>query len=115
MEPSNYVNIPDKPRYISFSSLEHGSKNAEGKQALNRWSSTLTKGTVMWSTFDFESEAYHDSLGHDFPGAQAMLYAAGVPNREAMKSSPHVGISTVWWEGNPCKYGKSSMNLGDPY
>lgn len=34
--------------------------------------------------------------GHDFPGAQAMLYAAGVPDREAMKSSPHVGISTVW-------------------
>lgn len=21
-----------------------------------------------------------------------------------MKSAPHVGISTVWWEGNPCKY-----------
>lgn len=31
-----------------------------------------------------------------------MLYAAGVPNRDAMKSAPHVGIATVWWEGNPC-------------
>ncbi|RKU44121.1 hypothetical protein DL546_003228 [Coniochaeta pulveracea] len=31
-----------------------------------------------------------------------MLYGAGVPNREAMKNAPHVGISTVWWEGNPC-------------
>lgn len=31
-----------------------------------------------------------------------MLYAAGVPDREAMKSSPHVGIASVWFEGNPC-------------
>ena len=40
---------------------------------------------------------------HDFPGAQAMLYGAGVPNEEMMKNAPHVGIATVWWEGNPCK------------
>ena len=33
---------------------------------------------------------------------QAMLYAAGVPDREAMKNSPHVGVASVWWEGNPC-------------
>ena len=32
-----------------------------------------------------------------------MLYAAGVPDREAMKNSPHVGVASVWWEGNPCK------------
>jgi dihydroxy-acid dehydratase len=32
-----------------------------------------------------------------------MLYAAGVPSREAMKKQPHVGIASVWWEGNPCK------------
>lgn len=31
-----------------------------------------------------------------------MLYAAGVPDRDAMKKSPHVGIASVWWEGNPC-------------
>ena len=37
-----------------------------------------------------------------------MLYAAGVPNREMMKNAPHVGISTVWWEGNPC-----NMHLHD--
>lgn len=55
----------------------------DGKLALNRFSSTLTNG-------------------HDFPGAQAMLYAAGVPNKEAMKTSPQVGIASVWWEGNPC-------------
>lgn len=31
-----------------------------------------------------------------------MLYAAGVPNKQAMKTAPHVGIASVWWEGNPC-------------
>ncbi|KXX83005.1 putative dihydroxy-acid dehydratase, mitochondrial [Madurella mycetomatis] len=31
-----------------------------------------------------------------------MLYGAGVPNRDMMKNAPHVGIATVWWEGNPC-------------
>ncbi|PBP27422.1 putative dihydroxy-acid dehydratase [Diplocarpon rosae] len=37
-----------------------------------------------------------------------MLYAAGVPSREMMKTAPHVGIATVWWEGNPC-----NMHLHD--
>ncbi|KAH6670328.1 dihydroxy-acid dehydratase [Plectosphaerella plurivora] len=64
------------PDYIRFPVLPPGDK-------LNRWSQTLTRG-------------------HDFPGAQAMLYAAGVPDRNAMKTAPHVGIATVWWEGNPC-------------
>jgi hypothetical protein len=40
-------------------------------------------------------------LSSSFP--KAMLYAAGVPNREMMKKAPQVGIATVWWEGNPCK------------
>lgn len=31
-----------------------------------------------------------------------MLYAAGVPDRDAMRKSPQVGIASVWWEGNPC-------------
>lgn len=52
---------------------------------LNRWSTVLTRG-------------------HDYPGAQAMLYGAGVPNREMMKTAAQVGVATVWWEGNPCKY-----------
>jgi hypothetical protein len=34
---------------------------------------------------------------------KAMLYAAGIPNKEQMKKSPHIGIASVWWEGNPCK------------
>lgn len=31
-----------------------------------------------------------------------MLYAAGVPDHDSMKNKPHVGIASVWWEGNPC-------------
>ncbi|CAK7234663.1 hypothetical protein SBRCBS47491_009024 [Sporothrix bragantina] len=62
--------------YTHFDALPPGG-------ALNRWSQNLTRG-------------------HDHPGAQAMLYAAGVPNRDMMKNAPHVGIATVWWEGNPC-------------
>lgn len=34
---------------------------------------------------------------------KAMLYAAGVPNEDMMKNAPHVGVATVWWEGNACK------------
>lgn len=73
---------PEEPRFLSFPSLPEGTLR-DGKPALNRFSSTLTKD-------------------HDFPGAQAMLYAAGVPNKKAMKESPQVGIASVWWEGNPC-------------
>ncbi|KAH7342821.1 dihydroxy-acid dehydratase-like protein [Rhexocercosporidium sp. MPI-PUGE-AT-0058] len=81
MDQSN-GHVPEKPRYIQFPSLEPGAI-IDGQPALNRWSHTITRE-------------------HDFPGAQAMLYAAGVPNREMMKSAPQVGIATVWWEGNPC-------------
>ncbi|PQE10788.1 dihydroxy-acid dehydratase protein [Rutstroemia sp. NJR-2017a BBW] len=57
MEPSNYENIPEKPRYIDFPSLESGTL-VDGKPALNRWSSTITKG-------------------HDFPGAQTLIWLIG--------------------------------------
>ncbi|VDC01636.1 unnamed protein product [Peniophora sp. CBMAI 1063] len=33
-------------------------------------------------------------------GAQAMLYATGLT--EADMNKPQIGISPVWWEGNPC-------------
>ncbi|KAF9478824.1 dihydroxy-acid dehydratase [Pholiota conissans] len=33
-------------------------------------------------------------------GAQAMLYAVGVQEEDMNK--PQIGISPVWWEGNPC-------------
>lgn len=39
-----------------------------------------------------------------------MLFAAGVPNKEAMAKAPHVGIASVWWEGNPCNM--HLMDLG---
>ncbi|KAI9847718.1 MAG: hypothetical protein M1837_001966 [Sclerophora amabilis] len=82
MDPANTENISDEPRYLDFPHLQHGTMQ-DGRLALNLYSSTITRG-------------------HDFPGAQAMLYAAGVPSKEAMKTSPQVGISSVWWEGNPC-------------
>ncbi|GAW25959.1 putative dihydroxy-acid dehydratase [Rosellinia necatrix] len=65
-------------QYIQFRCLPPG-----GPQ-LNRWSHIITRE-------------------HDFPASQAMLYGAGVPNEEMMKNAPHVGIATIWWEGNPCK------------
>ncbi|KAF2792427.1 dihydroxy-acid dehydratase-like protein [Melanomma pulvis-pyrius CBS 109.77] len=73
---------PEEPRYLNFKHLPDGTMR-DGKLALNKYSSTLTNG-------------------HDFPGAQAMLYAAGVPSKDTMKNSPQVGIASVWWEGNPC-------------
>ncbi|KAF2168381.1 hypothetical protein M409DRAFT_53071 [Zasmidium cellare ATCC 36951] len=78
MEPSNLEKQrqPEEPRYLNFKHSQPGS-------GLNRYSSTLTRE-------------------HDFPAAQAMLYAAGVPNEHVLKTYPQVGIASVWWEGNPC-------------
>jgi hypothetical protein len=48
-----------------------------------------------------------------------MLYGAGVPDKETMKTAPQVGIASVWWEGNPCKYviirGIFGMLNGEPF
>ncbi|KAI0148428.1 dihydroxy-acid dehydratase [Xylariaceae sp. FL1272] len=63
------------PQYLQFRCLPPG-------QQLNRWSHMITRE-------------------HDYPGAQAMLYGAGVPNEDRMKNAPHVGVATIWWEGNP--------------
>lgn len=73
----------EEPRFLNFKHIEYGVKDQDGNPVLNRYSSTLTKD-------------------HDFPAAQAMLYAAGIPDKKTMKKSPHVGIASVWWEGNPC-------------
>ncbi|WPH01480.1 dihydroxy-acid and 6-phosphogluconate dehydratase [Acrodontium crateriforme] len=67
---------PQEARYLKFPNSKPGS-------GLNKFSSTLTRE-------------------HDFPGAQAMLYGAGVPNERALKTYPQVGVASVWWEGNPC-------------
>ncbi|EGE79024.1 hypothetical protein RJZ56_006606 [Blastomyces dermatitidis] len=72
----------EEPRYIQFPCLPDDATR-DGKPVLNKYSTFLTKD-------------------HDFPGAQAMLYGAGVPDRDSMKNSPQVGIATVWWEGNAC-------------
>ncbi|KAI0594872.1 dihydroxy-acid/6-phosphogluconate dehydratase [Biscogniauxia sp. FL1348] len=69
------VDPKSDPQYIQFRCLPPGGP-------LNRWSHIVTRE-------------------HDFPAAQAMLYGAGVQNEDMMKNAPHVGISTVWWEGNP--------------
>ncbi|CAJ2506607.1 Uu.00g077930.m01.CDS01 [Anthostomella pinea] len=52
------------PQYIQFRCLPPGGP-------LNRWSHMITRE-------------------HDFPGAQAMLYGAGVPDKDTMKNAPHV-------------------------
>lgn len=87
MDPRNLQaqREPEEPRLLSFPHLPDDAKNEDGSPILNKYSSTLTRG-------------------HDFPGAQAMLYAAGVPNEKMLKTAPQVGIASVWWEGNPCKY-----------
>ncbi|KAI0195903.1 dihydroxy-acid dehydratase [Astrocystis sublimbata] len=75
-EGAGVVDPKSDPQYIQFRCLPPG-----GEQ-LNRWSHIITRG-------------------HDFPASQAMLYGAGVPNEDMMKNAPHVGIATIWWEGNP--------------
>ena len=77
MEPSN-LRKPEAggTGYLNFQHSKPGS-------GLNKFSSTLTRE-------------------HDFPAAQAMLYAAGVPDEKTLKTFPQVGVASVWWEGNPC-------------
>ncbi|RAO71300.1 uncharacterized protein BHQ10_007312 [Talaromyces amestolkiae] len=75
--------MPEEAKYIDYSPAPHGSKHEDGAPVLNRYSTVLTRG-------------------HDSPAAQAMLYAAGVPDQNAMKKSPQIGVASVWWEGNPC-------------
>ncbi|KAI9698271.1 MAG: hypothetical protein M1820_007541 [Bogoriella megaspora] len=82
---------PEEPRYVEFPNLPFGTTQ-NGQPVLNRFSSTLTKD-------------------HDYPAAQAMLYAAGVPDEQAMKNAAHVGIATVWWEGNPCNTHRMRFSL----
>lgn len=94
-------------RFLEFRSAPYGTKR-DGELVLNRYSSLVTNG-------------------YEFPGAQAMLYAAGIKNQEDMRTKPqvgmdypnvtwktittnllcidmYVGVASVWWEGNPCKY-----------
>ncbi|TEA13671.1 Dihydroxy-acid dehydratase [Colletotrichum sidae] len=72
-----------EPRYVDFPIAPDDAKWENGEPVLNKYSTFLTRE-------------------HDYPGAKAMLYAAGVPNEEVLQRSPQVGIASVWWEGNPC-------------
>ncbi|KAI0185028.1 dehydratase [Xylaria flabelliformis] len=74
-EGAGTIDPKSDSQYIQFRCLPPGGQ-------LNRWSHIITRE-------------------HDFPASQAMLYGAGVPNEDMMKNAPHVGISTIWWEGNP--------------
>lgn len=63
-------------RFLEFRHHPYGTKTADGELMLNRYSSTVTNG-------------------HEFPGAQAMLYAAGIKNQEDMRTKPQVGALEV--------------------
>uniref|UniRef100_A0A8H7NH83 dihydroxy-acid dehydratase n=1 Tax=Bionectria ochroleuca TaxID=29856 RepID=A0A8H7NH83_BIOOC len=89
MSPSRTdENDISEARYVNFPHMD-STATRDGNLVLNRHSTFITRE-------------------HDFPPAKAMLYAAGVPDEEAMQKSPHVGIASAWWEGNPC-----NMHLGD--
>ena len=60
-------------RFLPFRSAPYGSKDSDGNPILNRYSSMVTNG-------------------YEFPGAQAMLYAAGVKDKHQMQHAPHVGM-----------------------
>lgn len=53
MDPSNEIKAmePEEPRFLNFPHLPEDAKYADGKPALNKYSSTVTRG-------------------HEFPGAQ---------------------------------------------
>ena len=53
MDPANIQQQyePEEPRFLNFPCLPDDAKDANGKPALNKYSSTVTRG-------------------HDFPGAQ---------------------------------------------
>ena len=110
MDPSNVQKQQqtEAPRLLDFPHLpEHAT--LDGQPRLNKYSSAITRDhdfpgaqvrhllTVIAEEGALEVEANPNVL------EQAMLYAAGVPDREAMKKWPHVGVASVWWEGNPCK------------
>ncbi|CAN6635151.1 dihydroxy-acid dehydratase, mitochondrial [Trichomonascus vanleenenianus] len=67
--------------FLHFQHLPATDEN--GQPNLKRYSTTITNT-------------------REYPGAEAMLYGAGIKNEDDMRHKPQVGISSVWWEGNPC-------------
>lgn len=72
MSKSVFLNFVHKPP-----------KDDQGNPILKRYSSTIT-------------------TSRDFPAAEAMLYATKLQNKDLLYTAPHVGIASMWWEGNPC-------------
>jgi len=64
--PTNGEKVPDEPRYIAFPCLASGTV-VDGKPALNRWSSTVTKGHGKAPQCIASAAA---NIKTDFPGAQ---------------------------------------------
>ncbi|KAF3932662.1 hypothetical protein ABW19_dt0201845 [Dactylella cylindrospora] len=58
-------------QFIKFKEIPYGTKREDGSLILNRWSATVTNDV-------------------EFPGAQAMLYAAGIKNEDDMRLKAHV-------------------------
>ncbi|KAA8913429.1 hypothetical protein FN846DRAFT_902908 [Sphaerosporella brunnea] len=65
----------EKSRFLAFRHVPYGTMR-NGKLVLNRYSSVLTQG-------------------YEFPGAQAMLYAAGIESPEQMRNAPQVGVASL--------------------
>lgn len=78
---------------------------ASFRMACQDWTGILPQSPKIM-TFQERRSALADQYIRDpvIDTFQAMLYAAGVPDRQSMKSSPHIGVASVWWEGNPCKW-----------
>lgn len=100
---------PDEARYVEFQCLPDDARHPDGTLALNRHSHFITrKHDFPGSKVEYPSLlGRHGSvlLQENITKAlilQAMLYGAGIPDPQTMEKSPHVGISSVWWEGNPC-------------
>ena len=102
--PTTSQNGQHEALYIKFKSLPDGALNEDGKPALNKYSSIITRGHDSPGAQVFIISPFTDySIFFCANISKAMLYAAGVQDRHTMKNAPQVGIASVWWEGNPCK------------
>lgn len=75
MSKQNEQPQQEHSRFLEFRSVPFGTKR-DGELVLNRYSSLVTNG-------------------HEFPGAQAMLYAAGIKSQEDMRTKPQVGMEPI--------------------
>jgi dihydroxy-acid dehydratase len=80
--PPSVASLTYVPTFISQSSMRRWlSSGGGGGGPLNKWSSRITQPKSQGAS-------------------QAMLYAVGLTDKDM--NAPQVGISSVWYEGNPC-------------